>query len=290
MMLADIVLGARHWLLPAVGISLAVLAVIIWSYRGTIGSVRLRATCAALKGVGIILLAVCLVEPLYTGTRPRPGSNLFLVVADNSRSLQLADSRSTQTRGQTIQTELAESSPWLTRLAQDFEVRKYAFDTILSPKNEFSSLTFDGEASALRATLAALQQRFQGHPVAGILLFTDGNATDMAAEFDWKALPPVYPVAVASEAEAVDLAVRQVAVSQTNFEASPVTLAVELEGQSVAGRKVVVRVLDDAGKVVERRLVPVARDDQSLAQRFLIKPDRPGVLFYEVHACFEGEE
>ena len=53
--------------------------------------VWVRVHCGTAQSGGIVLLAALLVEPLFTGTRPRPGSNLFLVVADNSKSLQLAD-------------------------------------------------------------------------------------------------------------------------------------------------------------------------------------------------------
>jgi hypothetical protein len=100
---------------------------------------------------GIALLAICLVEPLFTGTRPRPGSNLLLVVADNSRSLQLADRGRRESRGQIFQAHLAEKSPWLTRAAQDFDLRRYTFDTTLRPVNDFTQMPFDGQASPLRA-------------------------------------------------------------------------------------------------------------------------------------------
>jgi len=232
-----------------------------------------------------------LVEPLFKGTRPRPGSNLFLVVADNSKSLQLADRGIRRTRGQAMQARLAESAPWLTRLAQDFDVRRYAFDTALRPVKDFSELTLDGDASAMQGSLATLAQRFRGQPIAGILLLTDGNATDLGEEeFDFKSLPPIYPVALGNAEGLVDLSVSRVSVSQTNFEASPVTILAEVTGQGVASKKVIVRVLDEAGKELERRISELPAGGEPLAQRFLIKPEHSGVSFYTVHASLEGEE
>src|SRR5262245_27156992 len=152
---------------------------------------------------------------------------------------------------------LGEKSPWLTRLAQDFDVRRYAFDAALKPLKDFSELTLDGEASAMRTSLAALAQRFRGQPIAGVLLLTDGNATDIAGEMEWKDLPPIYAVALGAESGLIDLSVRRVSVSQTNFEASPVTITAEIAGQGVAGRKIAVRVLDEAGKELERRVLTV---------------------------------
>ncbi len=288
-LLADIVLGARGWIIPAFCLAGLALAAIVWSYLQVRSASPLRAVCSLPKAAAVILIAVCLIEPLYTGTRPRPGSNLFLVLADNSRSLQLADQGARQSRGARMQTELQAEEGWLTRLAQDYEVRRYTFDAGLHAVQDFKELSLNGEASTLVESLTALGERFQGQPVAGILLLSDGNATDLGSEaVDWKKLPPVYPVAIASDSVAVDVAVKQVVISQTNFDAAPVTIAAEIESQSLGSRQIIVRVLDEQGKEIERRkLAP--QEGQPLAQRFLIKPEHPGVSFYQVQASLADE-
>lgn len=288
--LAEIVLGARGWIVPAVVLAAIALAMVAWSYSRSRGPFGIRLICAALKVAGIVLLAVCLVEPLYTGTRPRPGSNLFLVVADNSRSLQLSDRDVDQSRGETMRQELQAENNWLTRLAQDYDVRRYTFDGSLHPVQDFSELPLTGEASTLSGTLTSLRERFAGQPVAGILLFTDGNATDLTSETtNWQDLPPVYPVALASDTTALDVAVSQVTVSQTNFDAAPVTIAAQIESQLLKEQPIVVRVLDEEGKELERRKL-TAESDQPLTQRFLIKPEKTGVSFYQVQAALANEQ
>ncbi|MBC7821599.1 MAG: hypothetical protein IAG10_32335 [Planctomycetaceae bacterium] len=292
MILAEVTLGARHWLGGAVLLLIAALAVLVWSYRRGGSRSWVRGAAAVLKGMGIVALAVCLVEPLFTGTRPRPGSNLFLVVADNSRSMQLSDNGERQSRGLAMKERLAEESPWLTRLAQDFDVRRYAFDTNVRPVKSFAELTLDGEASALNGTLTALTDRFRGQPVAGVLLLTDGNGTDLSeVPLDVKQkLPPVYPVAIGAGSGLVDLSVSQVAVSQTNFEAAPVTITATLEGRAVAKSEVSLRVLNEAGDEVERRKVERVHDGEPSVQRFLIKPEKSGISFFTVQAFLNGEE
>ena len=93
----------------------------------------MRFTAGSLKAVAIVAQAACLVEPLFSGTRPRPQSNLFLVAADNSRSLEIHDRGRRRTRGEEMAARLAEQTPWLTRLNQDFDVRRYAFDSQAAP-------------------------------------------------------------------------------------------------------------------------------------------------------------
>ncbi|MGQ0634537.1 MAG: glutamine amidotransferase [Planctomycetaceae bacterium] len=285
-----LILGAPHWLVWAaafVGLALALLA---WSYIRRGSFTWARVICAALKATSILALAACLVEPRLTGVRPRPGSNLFLVVADDSRSLQLADRGSSQSRGRQMQDRLSAEAAWLTRLSQDFDLRRYAFDSTLRPLKDFSELTLAGPASNLTTALAALGERFRGQPVAGILVLTDGNTTESApVEPDWKQLPPLYPVALGSAAGLVDLSVARVTVSQTNFEEAPVTIAALIAGQGVADRNVVVRVVDVEGREVERRATAGPADDQPRVERFLLRPERAGISFYTVHAFLEGE-
>lgn len=290
MILADVTFEGRAWLPLAIVLAAAALGTLAWAYLQARSATWVRSLAAALKTTGILALVICLIEPHFTGTRPRPGENLFLVAADNSRSLQLADG-GRQSRGQSMQARLAETSPWLTRLGQDFDVRRYTFDTTLRPVKEFGVLSLDGQGSALSGSLRGMADRFRGQAVAGIVVFTDGNATDLGdAPLDWQGLPPIYPVLLGSDRTQLDLSVARVSVSQTNFDAAPVTIGAEIEGQGVSGREVVVRVLDESGKEVERHSVASFPAGRPLAERFLIKPEQPGVSFYTVDVCLKGEE
>jgi uncharacterized membrane protein len=291
MLLADIVTGAPRWLAVAVPAVVLAMALVAWSYRMGRTRATVRVVAGLLKWTGIAILAACLVEPLINTTRPRPGSNLFLVVADNSRSLQLADAGHRDSRGKVMKESLADQAPWLARLGQDFDLRRYAFDTALHPVTSFSELTLDGEASALNESLSSLAERFRGQPIAGILLFTDGNATDLGeAVRDWKGLPPVYPVPIGSDKGLVDLSISHVAVTQTNFEAAPVAITATIEGRSVAGKEVGVRVLDENDKELERRDKLSISDGEPLVERFLLRPERAGVNFFTVQTFLKGEE
>src|SRR3954466_8357555 len=159
---ADVILAGRPWLACAVILVVVALAVLVWAYLQASYAAWVRAIAALLKTTGIVLLAGLLLEPMFQGTRPKPGVNKFLVLADNSKSLQLADRAHGLSRGAAMKQRLADDAPWLTRLAQDFDLRRYAFDTVLRPLTGFSELTLDGESSALETSLTALAQRFQG--------------------------------------------------------------------------------------------------------------------------------
>ncbi len=147
----------------------------------------MRVCAAVLKGLAFTALALILIEPLLTGSRPRRGANAFVILADNSQSLLIRDDQAAGTRGEWVRKLLQKESTWKTRLEQDFDVRGYVFDSHLRAVDGFEGLTFDGTGTALTTSLSALSRRFRGLPLAGVLLVTDGNRTDVG-DVDWSGL------------------------------------------------------------------------------------------------------
>ena len=110
-MVATIIWSAPDWLkIVAAGISLVLLATLMWAYLQTASSAAVRFCAGAFKAVGILLLVLCLLEPLFSGTRPRTGANVFVVLADNSQSLQLHDPGVKESRGERLREQLAEKT------------------------------------------------------------------------------------------------------------------------------------------------------------------------------------
>ncbi|MBW3598488.1 MAG: glutamine amidotransferase [Planctomycetes bacterium] len=291
--MSQLLWGAPEWALPAIAIASLALLVLVWSYLRAGGSAGVRLTAATLKTLGIAALAICLAEPLVSGSRPRPGANLFVLLADNSQSLAIHDSRRRESRGEALKNRLTRQSAWRERIEQDFDVRRYAFDSRLRAMPDFDALDFTGDASTLAASLDNVARRFQGRPLAGVLLFTDGNATDIAslaeADLDWSSLPPIYPVAIGDEAPARDLAVGDIRVSQTNFEAAPVTVQAEIESAGYDGARLVAQLLDKSGKVLQEQPLEAAEDGVALSCRFQVQPERGGVHFYQVRVSAKSE-
>ena len=224
------------------------------------------------------MLVFSLVEPLLGGSRPKPGANAFAVLVDNSQSLQIRDAGATKTRADWLRDHLRDDLPWRTRLAQDFDVRPYLFDSHLRGVEDFNALACDGTGSALGPRCKALARRFRGLPLAGVLVLTDGNRTD-PGDLDVAGLPPIYPVAPPSSGSGRDIGVRDVSVSQANFEAAPVVLRAEVAAAGYRDEPVRVVVLDEQGREVARQEVtpPTADGSKLLACRFQFRPDAKGV-------------
>src|SRR6266481_5006728 len=176
MFFAALIFSGWNWFWPALGLAGLTLLFLIWSYRGAVSGVR--GICFALKMLGLGALAFCLLEPLWSGQRARPGANLFAVVADNSQGLQIKDRGATRSRAESLRDLLnPQRAAWLGTLEENFEVRRHFFDARLQATKDFSELNFEGRASAIGSGLRTLAERYRGRPLAGVLLLTDGNAT-----------------------------------------------------------------------------------------------------------------
>jgi uncharacterized membrane protein len=306
MIFADIVFSGRAWWFPAVA-ALALLAcALVWNGHRSAASNRVRFGCGLLKFAGVLALALCLLEPLWVGQRAKPGANLFALIADNSQSLRtVRDPGETESRGGILRRELrAGAATWESTLEQTFQVRRYLFDSRLENTRDFGELNFEGRATSLIHVLETLRERWRGQAVAGVLLFTDGNATDLPRELPaLEGCPPVYPVLIGKDSGLRDIALDRVSVSQTAFEDAPVTVQAEVSAPGFAGNDVVVRLTEVASSDSASATNPAQSDfrvtgasnvvaqlahraggDADLNFRFQFQPGGPGIHFYQLEA------
>ncbi len=286
----SLVVGAPHWFVPAVALgAVATLAVLI-SYWFVPARGWLRATGGALKLVAIATLFLCLLEPLWSAKKPREGANLFVLLTDNSESLQMHNQGAATSRAEDARQLLAATAPWQVRLRQDFDVRWYAFDQRLRAIDDVTQLTFDGAGTAFHTSLQVLADRYRDRPVSGVLLFSDGITNDTLDDLLSRSdLPPIYPVLLSDAKPVTDVRIAKVSVNQSNFELAPVSLAVELQCVGRDRASLVVQLCSESGAVLESQTVETSGVRPPTA-RFEFRPEATGVLFYQVRVCLLDEE
>lgn len=282
--LSWLVVGDPGWIVPAAVLGMAGVLLAFWLNRH-----HLRAMTAGfvLRTVGWLLLVVCLVNPLWSSSRPKRGANVLAVVTDVSRS-HLVKTDQQQTRAdrlvKLLETgERKEPNGWLNRIDQDFELRRYIISDRLQQVDQYGEVVFDGVASSLQTALRELKQRYDGQPLAGILLISDGNATDLQGTLaELKGMRPVYPVILPDDTARPDVAVDSVVVTQTAFDDAPVTLLVQPEVSGMTSGQVKVSLLDPEGGLVETQTRAV-KDTSPL--RFQHRPSADGTVFYQVQTA-----
>ncbi|MFG0334428.1 MAG: hypothetical protein ACF8TS_13775 [Maioricimonas sp. JB049] len=289
--LGALLIGDRSWVQPAMLllVGAGLLVVIVYVRAGAATGTRLSA--GLLKLTAFALLAACIIEPLWSGTRARPGANIFLLVADDSASLQI-DTLDQRSRGEELKATLENDlAPWRVRLAQDFTVRCYQVGNRLNSVEGLAGLEFTSPASMLGGALDTLRSRFSGRPLAGILLFTDGNATDLSDRDleRFAQLCPVYPVLPSGETAGSDVAIESISATECAFEDAPVTVKAEVRATGTQPQQLIAELVDEAGKVLETQRLAPGNEGSATAFRFQTRPDRPGLAFYQVRVAADSD-
>lgn len=289
--LSSLVWGSPNWFWAVLGTLLAFLSLLLVIALRSPVPRRWQLGLFALKALALSLLAFCLLDPLIARQHAKPGENIVVLLADRSASMTIRESPgSPASRGDGVKALLSDpESAWRTRLSQDFDVRHYTFGESIARVEGFQDLQFDAPGSNLGGALAMLARRFQRQPLAAIFLFTDGNSTDPIPS-ELASGVPVFPVWNETQQPIADLAISQVSVSQSNFEDAPVSVVARIAAAGKPPGQVLVTLEpelapEETADEFQRKSEQLTLGDRLEATaRFLVKPSRPGVLFYRLRA------
>ncbi len=290
---ASIVIDTGHWRWIALGAAVVLVPLAVVALRPRLTQKGTTAVALALRTLGIGLLLACLVDPQWTSPRAKPGANYLAIVADDSASLGITDAGAAKNRGEQVKESLSGAdSHWLASLSALYQLRPYVFDTGLRRVRDFTELEFNGERTSLGAALRDLRDRFAGQPLAGVLLFTDGDATDFSGGLpDVSGLPPIYPVLVGKADGLRDVRLASVTVRQTAFDDAPVSVAAQISEQGLGSVDVSAKVKPlnaPTLKKGETDPTPLAQathlygNDQSSEVNFDWRPLGSGPQFFDV--------
>jgi uncharacterized membrane protein len=285
------VLGSPQLFWPLLLLWLLISAGMLWStLRAPVRSAWLY-LAFVLKAFAIGLLLAALLEPMLAGEKARQQANYFAVLVDNSQSMKIESEAAADNQPPVWTKVLDKEQPWQVRLGQDFQLRRYKFDRQLQSIQQFDELDWSGSGSQIGDNLIELGQRYQGRPLAGILLFTDGNSTDNASYSErWKSAGiPVYPVQTRKLASLTDINIKRVAVTQTDFEASPVTLLAQISANGLAGKEARLSLLNSKGDEIRSATLKLPNDGEILNHPFQFRPDGKGVQGFQVKAQLVDE-
>ena len=255
--------------------ALAVVALLVVAWRGTSGLDRhQRLALLGLRTLAWLLVGFCLLRPIAIRPSSKVSDAVVAIVVDASRSMRLADVPE-GTRFDAARALV--TGQVVPALEPAFSVDVLAMGDALTPLTEARSP--DGRLSDLRGTVAAVRDRYQGQPLAGIVLVSDGAETGPAATPAQG--PPVFTMGVGATAAPKDREVLAVSVGEAVLTDSVVELAATVGGRGFGGQPVELRVLEN-GRAVHIRRVSPADDGTPLTVRFRISPRLDAASVYVV--------
>ena len=314
-MLADrsYYLANAPWLpwIAAVWFVFAVLTIL--AYRRSSLPLLGRTLAIGLRLAGIGLLLACLLEPMASIDIAKPQSNSFAILLDKSQSVEV-HWKATLTPGMIgsrdsgFPDNLKNASSWSTRLSDVFRLQRYVVGESLEPVDSFEAVAFDSKESALVGALQSIRDRIPplrkldrapvtdrapaakdpsvlAPPLAGVLLLSDGQATDANTIERLNDFPvPIYPVTLGSKRHSRDLAIESVVTQQSDFETAPVTLVCNLIQNGLDGSEVRVDLKGGDGELLEQKKVQMRPGGQTTRVEFRFRPRELGVQGYSLHA------
>ena len=284
---ASLTIGNPAWIVPAVAIAIVGILLALILNRQRLAQSPLG---PILRIAGWVLLCLCLMNPLWSSSRPRSGANVVAIVADISRSHLVTTGTANETRADAFLAALkagekSEPIGWLTQLNQDFELRRYTVGDRLQQIDHFEPVEFNGTASGLQTALRQLKLRYEGQPLAGVILLSDGIATDATGSLEeLVGMPPVFPVLPPDDASLPDVAIGTYSVTQTAFDDAPVTIQVQPVAVNVTSGQVAVTLLDAEGTPIETQTREV-NDPSPL--KFRHRPTQGGTVFYTLKVALK---
>ena len=277
------------WLLG--GVFILGFVFIIWSYYRSPVSGTIKGICFFLRTLGLSAMILFLLNPMWSGKRAKPGLNHLILLADNSESMNIHDRGLSKSRGDIMRELLTNDvGGWQEQVEKTFVLKKYLFDYRLHGTSDYSDLSCSGKVSSLGFSLRQIADQNQGQPAAGIVLFTDGNATDLSFDrFEAKGLPPIYPVVMGKDFTGRDVSIESVVASQSLFEDTPVTIRSKINAPGLSGESIAVRLMDRFGEIIESKTQKAPSGENSLTFEFTHRPLRSGIAFYQLKAGLASE-
>lgn len=279
----EIVFGRPEWFYTVMTAAAFLAVFTLWSYRRSSMPLKWKALAVGLRLVGIALLLFCLLEPMGSLQRPKSQANVFAVLMDNSQSMGILMQEATKSGRLDLEPSLGDEAAWQRKLADDFRLRRYIFDAALEPVDTFVGRNPIGNESALFQSLKSLGDRYQGQPLAGVLLFSDGNATDRKPDEDLSTLGfPIYPVRIGTSINQRDVSIQSTTTRQSDFETSPVTVHASVTHKGFQGEAVAVDLLDGTNKRLQTQSIKLKSDGEPVPVEFRFRPEKSGVQGFQV--------
>ena len=251
-----------HPVMDPIAIAIVVLGLVaLLSLRPRFGNLT-RGRWAVLVGLRLAVVLLTLVamlrpELVYTKQTPQRASLILLV--DDSRSMQVADSLGDAPRWDSVKTLLDAAAPDLDSLSETWDTSAYRFSAATSPLEIHDGKldlppTPAGEQTALGAALDDALDRHASGRVLGVVLLSDGAQRAVAPND----LPPQVAVRrMAAEniplysftfgksggSDRADLAIDGLVTNESIFAEAPTEVRGQLTSTGFANQRVAVQLL-----------------------------------------------
>jgi hypothetical protein len=262
--------GSLIWLIVVSMIAGIVFA--FFAYRRTnpqLPFVR-RLILFSLRSLAFSVIALFLLDPLWSVRKTEEIEPSVAIVADNSISSGLSDSV-------LVRDVFSECS---SILSKRYKTYLYTFSDTLQ---DYKKLDFSGLFTGFGNALLGLRDRAKEHNTKAAIIITDGqvNIGDDPQEVAGRLPFPVYTFGIGALTKESNLAIRRIVSNPIAYKDIPTEISVYVEGYSESALKDIPVLLKSGGKVLAESRVNTEGKGQLTEVRFEWTPQDTGRLFLQ---------
>jgi uncharacterized membrane protein len=197
------------------------------------------------------LLLFMLLRPVIVVSSVIPHSSYVALLADDSRSMQIADERNGQSRLEAAKRALSSGeNSLLTRLQEKFKTDLYSFSTEVTKVGDGGELYGEGAGSDLGGAISEAVRRSSAVPLSAVVVVSDGASNvprDLAAELrDLRARGiPVYTVGTGSTTRLMDAELSRISVPRRVLVGSSANVEAFVRLSGYGATKVLIAISED---------------------------------------------
>ncbi|MBK9313084.1 MAG: VWA domain-containing protein [Acidobacteria bacterium] len=238
-------------------------------YRIQSGS---RLALIALRASLLALIFLLLMRPVMVVPQVIPKSTTVAVLADDSRSMQLAD-EDNRPRIEAVKKLLSPADPLMMGLDEKFRVNLFGFSNSTGRIAEAKSLKAEGRSTDMAGALREAVNETSGNALSAIVVVSDGGsntAKDLTAELrDLRARNiPVYTVGVGNPDRFKDAELTRITTPRRMLVGSAVSADLLLRSNGYPDSKVTVSVTEDDRALKTQQFDIKGNESQTVTMEF----------------------
>ena len=279
----------------AAGLALLIFIVLIL-YRRTTASVTLtlKTVLILLRSVALVILLLCLLQPVVTLSSARLREGYIGLLIDNSRSMSIRDTEQSRSRGEEATELLYGENGLIEQLQKNATLRVFGFDRSARPLADPGSLAFAGSKTHTAGAMQHVAEALAGLPLEALVLVTDGadNSSDdplLMASIINGGGTPVHVIGIGADTAASDIEISQVSTSGLIMEGGIFEAQVTVRSRGYEGRES--ELLIEAGDdVVAVKKIKLGADGRLQRYTFHLTPRQEGAVVYTARVPLQENE
>lgn len=287
------------WLIVvSLGLMLPLALWFFWTSLRRVGSTPQKVFLFSLRVMAFAFLLIILLRPELEFKKSHSLKNHIAVLLDNSKSLSIKMFPKEIPRINLVKKALQSNKKYFDQLKKDFHVDTYfVSDGIEKTDSGLEGYQAHRPYTDFGRVFAELNKIYEGKPIQGVFLFSDGaDLTQAAGEISPDLLKslariagPVHTLQAGSNDQFRDLALESVSAPDFGFVQQPVRLSLTVFSSALGNRNVPL-VLKEGDRILVSKIIEIREDQERYKVELQFTPRNIGKRIYTLNLPRFAEE